>query len=386
MIQPAPGNSDTLGGTGGQDLKDRIIQTIRAGPQTSEELAAQEVPANSANVDIEKTDSATLCDKHVTGKKGDRVTVTYTMYVDYFRANQDRRITILDLVQHFHVKPEAVRQAMSRIFKTGPVHRIVPGLYQYDPTKEHGNLHSVLRSGNWKFENVVLVTRPTPLDQMSRSDPTSAQEKNSECDMQDPPIPAPGPGAVPNPDFHPWILPTGQTVSWWIYPTTGTGTICISAKGAPPLDPGYLLYILDDLKTHGMDPAKWDVICVEYLIDSEKIRYDGYTQYQLFEKVVYKGYNHGYYGRFEKADRRITPASEFVETCRILASGSLNAQALREVNSLKKDVEKIGKIARTALNVTIKERDKRISSASRKASDLLKERVPVTDHQEGKTP
>ena len=107
--------------------------------------------------------------------------------------------------------------------------------------------------------------------------------------------------------------------------------ICISANGAPPIDPGYLMFITENiLRDHGFDPAKWDVSCVEYLIDSEKIRYEGNHTYQIFEREVFKGYNHGYYGRFEKADRRITPAAEFVDTCRILASGTLNTQVIRE--------------------------------------------------------
>ena len=251
---------------------------------------------------------------------------------------------------------------MSRLQRTGPVYRIAPGLYQYDPTKEQGNLHSVLRSGNWKFENVVLVTKGTRWGVLSRSEPSTEPEKNHECDKQNTLIPTPGPDCVPHPKWPGMDLPTGQQIRWWNYPN-GTEMICISANGAPPIDPGYLMFITENiLRDHGFDPAKWDVSCVEYLIDSEKIRYEGNHTYQIFEREVFKGYNHGYYGRFEKADRRITPAAEFVDTCRILASGTLNTQVIREVHSLRKEIEELGKIARTAYSIADRERDIRIEA------------------------
>ncbi len=311
----------------------------------------------------QKPESVTVCDNSVTGKKDHSVTVTLTMYADYFRANPERRITTLDLAQQFHVKRDAVRQSMSRIIRDGPVSRIAPGLYQYDPTKEQGNLRSVLQSGNQKFENLVLVTKGTRYSTLSRSEPLTGPEKNPACDIQDSPIPRPGPDCVPHPEWPGMDLPTGQKIRKWLYPKTGTEWIIISTNGAPPISPDYLLYIMEIiLKEHGFDPAKWDVSCVEYLIDSEKIRFEGIHTYQAFEKEVFKGYTHGYYGRFEKADRRITPAAEFIENCRILASGTLNTQAIREVRSLKKVVEEFGKVARTAYSIANTERDIRIEA------------------------
>jgi hypothetical protein len=389
-----------------KDLKDRIMQALRVKPHTSEELAGQLgtsdrtirrrlehlpviakmdkgrklyspafpeaqptiteaiiVPTDDRSEEPQKPVSVTVCDNSVTGKKDESVTVTFTMYVDYFRANPERGITILDLIQHFHVKPEAVRQGLSRVERRGPVRRIAPGLYQYDSTKEQGNLHSVLRSGNWKFENVVLVTKGTRYSVLSRSEPSTEPGKNHECDTENMPIPTPGPDCIPHPDWPGMDLPTGQKIRQWLYPKTGTEWITISTNGAPPIDPGYLIFITENiLRDHGFNPAKWDVSCVEYLIDSEKIRFEGTHTYQAFKNEVFKGYNHGYYGRFEKADRHTIPATEFIETCRILASGTLNTQTIREVRSLKNEVEELGKIARTAYSIADKERDIRIEA------------------------
>lgn len=326
--------------------------------------AKQPLPdcTNQKEKEPQITESVTVCDNGVTGKKDESVTVTFTMYVDYFRANPERTITILDLIQHFHVKPEAVRQGLSRVERRGPVRRIAPGLYQYDPTKEQGNLLSVLRSGNWKFENVVLVTKGTRSIVQSRAEPTTEPGKNNECDTENIPIPTPGPDCVPHPEWGSVKLVTGGTASWWIFPTTGTEMICISSKGAPPISPDFLLNLFESLEIYRMDPAKWDVCCVEYLIDSEKIRFEGTHTYQAFKNELFKGYNHGYIGRFEKADRRTIPATEFIETCRILASGTLNTQAIREVRSLKKDIEELGKTARLAYSIADGERNKRIDA------------------------
>jgi hypothetical protein len=414
------------------------MQAIQSKPQTSEELAAQlgtsdrtirrrlkilpvivkmdkgrkfyspafpdaqptitthiPVPTDDRSEALQKPVNVTVCDNRVTGKKDHSVTVTLTMYVDYFRLNPDSRFTTRDLAQQFHVKWDAVRQAMSRVIRSGPVSRIAPGLFQYDPTKEQGNLHSVLRSGNWKFENLVLVTKGTRYSVLSRSEPATEPGKNQECDTENMPIPTPGPDCVPDPDWPGMDLPTGQQIRWWDYPN-GTEIICISAHGAPPISPDYLLYIVGSiLKDHGFDPAKWDLVSVEYLIDSEKIRYEGNHTYQLFEKEVFKGYNHGYHGRFERASRRITPAAEFIENCRILASGTLNSQAIREVRSLKKDVDELGKIARTTFNMVCRERDKRIeakqstkkakppaASPFRTGTTIMQEQAPAAGAQD----
>jgi len=315
----------------------------------------------TASKDPQTNDYVTPCHTNVTDKKSPCVTVTLTMGVEYFRSNQGRPILTLDYQQHFEVTPAAARQQLSRLVKAGPVRRTDPGIYQYDPTKEQGNLRSVLQSGNWKFENLVFVTKGTRSLVLSRSEPSSAPEKDPDCDMQKTPIPIPGPGCIPHPEWPGMDLPTGQLVRWWNYPTTGTEMICISANRAPPLDPGYLLYITEVLlRSHGFDPAKWYLTCVEYLIDSEKITFEGTHTYQAFEREVFKGYNHGYYGRFEIADRRITPSSEFIENCRILASGTLNTHAIRGVHSLKNEVGNLGKIVRLTYNIATGERDKRI--------------------------
>lgn len=310
--------------------------------------------------ETQNTEPVTYCDKTVTGKKGKSVTVTFTMCVEYFRAKPEGTITTLDFKQHFHVKPEASRQWLCRLERTGPVRRIAPGLYQYDPTKEHGRLRSVLLSGNWKFENVVLVTKGTRWGVLSRTEQTTEPGKDSECDIEISSIPTSG--CVPKPEYPVEKLVTGQTVSWWVYPIKGTEIICISSKGAPPISPDHLLSILAGLESHGMDPAKWDLVCVEYLIDSEKIRFEGTHTYQAFKNQVFKGYNHGYYGRFEIADRSIIPATEFTDNVRIMVEGSLNTQAIREVNSLKKDVEEVKKGYRTLYNIVDKEREIRLEA------------------------
>lgn len=302
----------------------------------------------------------------MTGKKGAGVTVTSTMYIEYMRANPDRNFLTLDLAQHFHVSLQAVRQAMSRICKPGggPVRRVAKGIFIYDPTKEGPDLKAVLRPGNWRFENLVLVTKGIRSMVQSQADRTLDPEEPPQCDTQNFNILTHSPECIPDPDHPGMDLPTGQQVRWWIYPTTGTRMICISSKGAPPLSPDYLIGILADLEKQGMNPVEWDISCVEYLVDSEKIRFEGTFTYQAFEGELFKGYNHGYYGRFEWAVRHRISPTEFIQTCRILVEGTLNTRAIKEIKSLKNKVDEIGKTSRLALNIATKERDSRPTAKS----------------------
>ena len=262
------------------------------------------VPTDDRSEALQKPVNVTVCDNRVTGKKDHSVTVTLTLYVDYFRLNPDSRFTTRDLAQQFHVKRDAGRQAMSRVIRSGPVSKIAPGLFQYDPTKEQGNLHSVLRSGTGNLRTWCLSQRGHGIVYCHAPNQQPNPEKTKSVTLKICLFQHSAWTADPDPDSPGMDLPTGNRYDGGTIPNRYTNDLHIGQwrttdkPGSTPVLVGSIL------KDHGFDPAKWDLVSVEYLIDSEKIRYEGNHTYRVFEKEVFKGYNHGYHGRFERASRR----------------------------------------------------------------------------------
>lgn len=316
------------------------------------------IPSTNRKSQQQSPPFVTPCDTNVTGQNGKPVTVTRDMYVEYFRKNPDRVIVLLDLQDHFHVSPASIRKALSRLSKPGkgggPIKRVDQGLYQYDPSKEKSQLGSVLREGTWCFENVVFVKKGTQSIAQSQERVPLDQNNSMFCDMDKPVEPKPGGDWVKHSNRVSKKLPTGQDLGWWVCQTNRTEMICISAKGAPPISLDLLLTLMADLEDHGLEVKNWDLSCVEYVCDSEKIRYEGTFTYQFFKNELYKGYNHGYYGRFEIRDNHRIPLAEFINNCQILVTERVNNYTLRKVESQEKKIYDIGKEVRLARNVAQK--------------------------------
>jgi hypothetical protein len=83
--------------------------------------------------------------------------------VEILKSDPSRKFLVRELIQITHAKPDAVRQAVSRLSKigkgSGPVRKIDHGMYQYAPEKELDSLEALVQLGNWKTENLVFVTK-----------------------------------------------------------------------------------------------------------------------------------------------------------------------------------------------------------------------------------
>jgi len=274
--------------------------------------------------------------------------------VEILQSEPNRRFLVRELIRITQAKPDAVRQVVSRLSKTGkgsgPVRKIDHGMYQYAPEKEEDSLRALARSGNWKTENLVFVTKGAQGGVLSLSNPASDPEKEPESDNQNSSIPVP----------HeycgcPWKLETGQLVTWEDY-KNGTEEIRISANGAPPLNPDAVIMILRRLRDFGMDDT-WNCISVELNIDSVSQRIDHNYSLQVIEGLLLKAYQHGYVARIEIADRRKVPLLEITQLFKALAGTIDGKEAIRKAESLEARVTRNEKETQLALNIARKVRD-----------------------------
>ncbi len=346
----------------------QILYSFAAAPP---EQATEPAPAPDRTT---QNESDTESDTKVTHNKAEIVTVTFTMYVDSFRKEPDRKFTIQDFVDQFHAKPEAVRQALNRLSKTGkgagPVRKVAHGMYQFAPEKESNSLQVLARSGHWKFENLVFVKTVTLGAQggvVSLSKTIPEQENKAESDTTDLRIPAPGMDCVSHPGFgFPWTLITGHTIAWLDYPN-GTEVIRISANGAPPISEDFLIFLIDIMKDYGaLKDDSWRCVSLEANIDSRYHRIDGSYSMKVIEGVILKAYQHDYVGRLEIADRRTHGIKEVMDLFRSL-TGTFDGQGLiREQQKFEKRVDEqvqmISKKSELAYQVATKERDHRLAA------------------------
>lgn len=287
----------------------------------------------------------TACDMNVTGKKCEFVTVTFAMYVGYFRQEPDRKFTALDFVQRFHVKPSAVRQALSRLAKTGkgggPVRRLAPGIYQYDPTKEDTSLQAVLRFDNCKFENLLFVTKRAQGVVGSHANLNPDPEKSVGCDIESSSIPAQCANRVNHPNFpSQWKLDSGHLITWEDDPN-GTQMIRISANGAPPISPDHLLTIIGIIKQYGGLDDSWTCKSLEINSDSRALRIDASYSIQLIEDVTLKIYQHDYVGRIEIADRRTVSMQETMDFIHAVTNNFDGQGIIRENRIFEKRIKEM---------------------------------------------
>lgn len=314
--------------------------------------------------------------------------------VQVLQSEPDRIFLIQDFVDRTGGTRPAIKTALSRLSsggkKSGPVRRIERGMYQYDPAKEHKSLMALGQSGNWKTENLTFVTKEAYPSTVLLSGTVPEASKVTKPNSR-----------LPTPHAnYPWTLPTGHLVTWDDY-ENGTQVIRISANGAPPLSPDTVLLILSRLRDFGMDD-NWNCVSLELNVDSRKLRIDASYSLQLIEGVLLKTYQHGYNARLEIADRRNVPVREVMELFHVISVGLGGNEALREVKTLNTRIQRIEKMLSYKVNIAPKSVDRSYKDSThslhpgngkmgpapafRKASDLFKERVPVTDPQEGKTP
>ncbi|MDD4136953.1 MAG: hypothetical protein PHT99_03545, partial [Methanoregula sp.] len=293
----------------------------------------QEAPANSEKRDNEGDTKGTPENE----KKGLSLSLCI---VGVLRSEPDRPFVVRDLVDRMGGSYDSVKRVLARLSSTGkssgPVRRVRHGMYQYAPEKEQDNLQALARSGNWKIENlafVPLMVYPTPV---SLSEPLPGQAKGTPSDTR---IPIPKTG-------YPITLPTGHTVSWDQY-ENGNQIIRISANGAPPMSPDTALILIDRL---GIDDT-WKCVSLELNVDSYKHRIDSSYSLQTIEGLLLKAYQHGYNTRVEVADRREVSVREVLDLFHAIAGGIQNRQALREMDSLRKEIKEIRQDGRLALNI-----------------------------------
>jgi hypothetical protein len=268
--------------------------------------------------------------------------------VEALRSEPDRALVVRDLVDRTGGIPDTVKRELARLSSTGkgsgPVRRVEHGLYQYAPEKERQDLRALMRSGNWKIENLVFVSLGAQGGAVS---PVREPETLTKGTLSDPTQPTSRSG-------YPWTLPTGQIVTWGHY-ENGTETIRFSAKGSPPFSPDSVLILIDQLRKDGLNTSTWNCTSLELNIDSRQIRFDASYSFQLIEGVILKAYQHGYNNaRIEIADRRTAPAREIMELFRAIAAGVEGKETAKRVNALEKQIQKIGETSKLALSLARK--------------------------------
>src|SRR5208283_739105 len=97
-------------------------------------------------------------DKKVTRNNEAKYLSLSPRIVEILRSEPGRKFLVRELIQITRAKPDAVRQVVSRLSKTGkgsgPVRKIDHGIYLYAPEKEEESLQALARSGSWKAENL----------------------------------------------------------------------------------------------------------------------------------------------------------------------------------------------------------------------------------------
>jgi hypothetical protein len=306
------------------------------------------IPSITPQSDIEN-------DRNVTRNNKSKYLSLSPRIVEILRSEPGRKFLVRELIQITHAKPDAVRQVVSRLSKTGkgsgPIRNIDHGMYQYAPEKEEESLRALARSGILKAENLVFVTKGAQGRVLSLSNSTSDPEKNPESDTQNSSIPVPH-ECCP----CPWTLPTGQKVTWEDY-ENGTEEIRISAKGAPPLSPDAVLIILRTLRDYMTDGQIWNCVSLELNIDSITHRLDYSYSLEIIEGLFLKAYQHGYNARIEIIDRRKVSLREVTELFQALAGGLNGLEALKEVHEIKERLVRCEKKASLAYTTAAKIRD-----------------------------
>ena len=406
-----------------QNLKDRIMQAIRAKPQTSEELAAQlgtsdrtirrrlevlpviaktengrklyspaspdvrPAPCNSGPETINihaatepespahpvkrSVEQDTPQDTNQTLKKEKIGLSDSVCILAVLKSEPDYTFTVRDVVLRTNIKTPTANRILNRLSSSGkgagPVNHVGHGLYRYAPEKQRESFTEFIRSANLKVENLVF-TKSVRME--AHSIPVSDVREPETLQNRtpaDPRIPTAREG-------YPVTLPTGHQVSWEQY-ENGNQLIRISANGAPPMSPDTAILLIDRL---GLDDT-WKCVSLELNVDSYKHRIDASYSVQTIEGLLLKAYQHGYNTRVEIADRRKVSIREVLDLFHSIAGGIDGKEALKEVASLKKEIKATRQEAGLALNIARQVRDREPQSRStRQAPKKQKNPAPFT--------
>lgn len=227
-----------------------------------------------------------------------------------------------------------------------PVKRAGRGFYKYDPEKDKTGLDALVRSGNWKVENITLVTKGAQGRVLLLSTGPEKPAETGDGNIQQP-TPRAG---------YPRHLPTGQCVSWEQY-DNGTEMIRLSVNGAPPFSPDHALTLIDILREQGLDDS-WECVSIEVNIDSRDLRFDSSISLQVLEGLLLKCYQHGPWMRVELADRRRCGLGEVMGLLTGLAGAIDAREALQQCDQLREDLKEVSGTARVALSNSRKVRER----------------------------
>ncbi len=239
--------------------------------------------------------------------------------------------------------------ALSRLSKDdnpAPIKRAGRGFYKYAPEKDKAGLTALVRSGNWKIENLTLVTKGAQGGVLLLSQEPGNGPETSDSNMQQ---------STPRAGY-PWTLPTGQCVSWERY-GNGTETIRLSVNGAPPFSPDHALTLIEVLRKDGLNDT-WECVSIEVNIDSRDLRVDSSISLQVLVGLLLKCYQHGPWMRVELADRRRCGLGEVMGLLTGL-TGAIDArEAIQQCGQLREDLKGVAGTARLALSNSRKIREK----------------------------
>jgi predicted nucleic acid-binding Zn-ribbon protein len=140
------------------------------------------------------------------------------------------------------------------------------------------------------------------------------------------------------------------------------------------MSPDAALLLIDRL---GIDD-NWKCVSLELNIDSYKHRIDSSYSLQVIEGLLLKAYQHGYNTRVEIADHRKVSLREVMDVFHDIANGVQGRQALREMDSLRKEIKEIRQDSRLALNIARKIRNREPQQCDRAGKAPKKAKPPAT--------
>jgi len=222
-----------------------------------------------------------------------------------------------------------VKKNLAKLLEMGLIEKVSHGYYKIKINTNISHVDSDIPLG---IENVVILKKgfrggtmegiPSPPDTLIRDYCTSGNGTHLTSDKR---LPTSVPG-------YPLTLPGGQVVEWQAW-ENGTQMVTISSAGNPPLTPGELLILIDELKRRGVG-SDWEVMRFEVNRDVHTIRLEpGTITLQGLRGELLKVYNHGGHVRVEAANRGKSTFEGFIKLIQKLASGfcgSYGEAAIRE--------------------------------------------------------
>jgi hypothetical protein len=310
--------------------------------------AQQETAAILKNFD-ERDKKTSKCDKSVTGKK---VTSLSLDVLSVLEAEPKRSFFPQEVSKILQANPASVRQVLKRLSSSGKggglVIKIDHGLYQYCAEKNGQLSIMISHSGSVGIENLTYVTKGARYPECQ----AEITEKTIETGSKGDKYPCMKPG-------YPRHLSTGQEIRWEELSKVSESLSFISHGN--PFSVDLILYLHDELIRQGFKGEDWQRVSIEVNKDGRTLTLNPECMtLQETQGVLLKAYNHGQQVRFEVVDRNGVSMKDTLSLLLCLSDDGDGKAALREVKEIRTELKQIGKMARTALNVAIKERDKRL--------------------------